>query len=92
MRWCGRTEGANPPPTRSLVQSIDDNGYMIVIRTRPGTANTVAKFIDDHEFDSVMGSVAGDDTIIIVPADTLRIKDTILEIAAYMKQIGIFVE
>ena len=76
----------------SLVQSISDNTYMIVIRTRPGTANTVAKFIDDHNFDSVMGSVAGDDTIIIVPGDVSRISETILEIAAYMKQIGIFVE
>lgn len=76
----------------SLVHSIVDNGYMIVIRTRPGTANTVAKFIDDHGFAAVLGSVAGDDTIIIVPADVARIAATIQEISAYMKQIGIFVE
>ena len=76
----------------SLVLSIMDNGYMMVIRTRPGTANTVAKFIDDHGFDSVLGSVAGDDTIVIVPADVSRIASTIQEISAYMKQIGIFVE
>lgn len=76
----------------SLVTSITDNGYMIVIRTRPGTANTVAKFIDDHGFESVLGSVAGDDTIVIVPAHVPRIADAIQEISAYMKQIGIFIE
>lgn len=76
----------------SLVQSIADNGVMIVIRTRPGTANTVAKFIDDHGFSSILGSVAGDDTIMIVPADVSKVVPTIQEISVYMKQIGIFVE
>ncbi|WDP92047.1 MAG: arginine repressor [Desulfobacter sp.] len=73
----------------SLVTSVAHNSQLIVIHTRPGTANTVAKFIDDHEFDSVLGSVAGDDTIVIVPADISAIKETILEIKGYMKQIGI---
>ncbi len=76
----------------SLVTSIAHNTQVIVIRTRPGTANTVAKFIDDHDFDRVLGSVAGDDTIVIVPADVTLILETIQEISAYMKQIGIFVE
>ncbi len=76
----------------SLVNKIADNGYQIVIQTRPGTANTVAKFIDDHGFDKVLGSVAGDDTIIIVPANVSFIGQTVREITSYMKQIGIFVE
>jgi transcriptional regulator of arginine metabolism len=76
----------------SLVNRIAENGYQIVIQTRPGTANTVAKFIDDHGFDQVLGSVAGDDTIIIVPADVSCIRQTVRKITAYMKHIGIFVE
>ncbi len=76
----------------SLVHKIADNGYQIVIQTRPGTANTVAKFIDDHGFPQVLGSVAGDDTIIIVPANVSSIRKTVRDIAAYMKQIGIFLE
>ncbi len=74
----------------SLVLSVAHNAHIIVVRTRPGTANTVAKFIDDHDFDSVLGSVAGDDTILIVPAVVDKILDTINEITAYMEQIGIF--
>ncbi|MCG8617010.1 MAG: hypothetical protein MI802_12395 [Desulfobacterales bacterium] len=76
----------------SLVSSIAHNTQLIVIRTRPGTANTVAKFIDDHEFERVLGSVAGDDTIVVVPADIKDIQAAILEISTYMKQIGIYVE
>ncbi|MCP3944091.1 MAG: ArgR family transcriptional regulator [Desulfobacteraceae bacterium] len=76
----------------SLVDKIVDNGYQIVIQTRPGTANTVAKFIDDYKFDTVLGSVAGDDTIIIVPSNVSLIRQTVREIASYMKHIGIFVE
>ncbi len=76
----------------SLVTSISHNTQLIVIHTRPGTANTVAKFIDDHDFERVMGSVAGDDTIVIVPANVTLIRETIQEISAYMKQIGIFME
>ena len=76
----------------SLVTSIAHNTQLIVIHTRPGTANTVAKFIDDHEFDQVLGSVAGDDTIVVIPARIDKIEDAITKITAYMTQIGIFVE
>ncbi len=76
----------------SLVSAIADNGFQIVIHTRPGTANTVAKFIDDHGFDQVLGSVAGDDTIIIAPRDVGQIRQTVMEITAYMKQIGVYME
>lgn len=76
----------------SLVKKVVHNGVQIVIHTRPGTANTVAKFIDDHGFDQVMGSVAGDDTIFIAPAHVDLIRETVQKITAYMKQIGIFVE
>jgi transcriptional regulator of arginine metabolism len=74
----------------SLVKKVADNGYQIVIHTRPGTANTVAKFIDDHRFDEILGSVAGDDTIIVVPRNVTFIRQTVRKITTYMKQIGIF--
>lgn len=76
----------------SLVKKIVHNNYQIVILTRPGTANTVAKFIDDHGFDQILGSVAGDDAIILVPEDVGQIQGTVRQIADYMKQIGIFLE
>ncbi|MCP4339720.1 MAG: arginine repressor [Desulfobulbaceae bacterium] len=51
----------------SLVHCIDHNGHLIVVHTKPGTAMTVAKFIDDKKFEQIMGTVAGDDTILIAP-------------------------
>ena len=39
---------------------------MAVIRTPPGTANLVARRIDEAELPGIAGTVAGDDTIIAV--------------------------
>jgi transcriptional regulator of arginine metabolism len=39
---------------------------MAVIRTPPGTANMVARRIDEAALPGVAGTVAGDDTIIAV--------------------------
>lgn len=74
----------------SLVYRIENNGQLVVVHTRPGTANTVAKFIDDHELPEVMGSVAGDDTIIIVPSDASKTSHTQKILEAYLTRIGIF--
>jgi transcriptional regulator of arginine metabolism len=51
--------------------------FLAVIRTWPGTANLVARHIDEAELPGVAGTVAGDDTIIVVlsakpAAETLR--------------------
>ncbi len=74
----------------SLVYNIQNNGQLIVVHTRPGTANTVAKYIDDHDLDEVLGSVAGDDTIIIVPTDVGRITQIAKVLESYLNKIGIF--
>ena len=39
---------------------------MAVIRTRPGYANVLAANIDDTRLTNVMGTVAGDDTVLVV--------------------------
>ena len=39
---------------------------LVVVRTPPGHANGVARAIDLHSFEGVVGSVAGDDTVLIV--------------------------
>ena len=49
-----------------LVLSIEVVEPMAVIRTPPGTANMVARRIDEASLPGVAGTVAGDDTIIAV--------------------------
>ena len=48
---------------RELVLSIDFIEPIAVIRTPPGTANLVARRIDEASLPGVAGTVAGDDTV-----------------------------
>jgi transcriptional regulator of arginine metabolism len=51
---------------RELVLSVELVQPVAVIRTPPGTANLVARRIDEAALAGVAGTVAGDDTIIVV--------------------------
>jgi len=51
---------------RELVLSIEVVSPLAVIRTPPGTANLVARRIDEASLPGIAGTVAGDDTIIAV--------------------------
>ena len=42
------------------------SGNLAVIRTRPGLANAVAIVIDNHMVFPVLGTIAGDDTILLI--------------------------
>jgi transcriptional regulator of arginine metabolism len=54
---------------RELVLSIELVNPVAVIRTPPGTANLVARRIDEAALPGIAGTVAGDDTIIAVLRD-----------------------
>ena len=51
---------------RQAVVAISRAGNLIVIRTVTGTAGTAGAFVDSMSYEHVLGSVAGDDTILIV--------------------------
>ncbi len=51
---------------RELVLSVELVQPLAVIRTPPGTANLVARRIDEAALPGIAGTVAGDDTIIAV--------------------------
>ena len=46
--------------------SIDFSGNLAVIKTRPGYASSLAYDIDSRDFNEILGTVAGDDTILLV--------------------------
>lgn len=52
--------------TGELVRSVAQVEFLVVVRTPPGTANLVAHAIDQSELDGVVGTVAGDDTVVVV--------------------------
>lgn len=48
------------------VVRIDYSNNIIVIKTLPGAAQSIASVIDNSEQEEILGTVAGDDTIFIV--------------------------
>jgi transcriptional regulator of arginine metabolism len=51
----------------SLVLGIREGAAIVVVHTRPGAAQAVAALLDQARLDSIIGSIAGDDTIFVVP-------------------------
>ena len=54
---------------RSFVNEVRVAQNLVVVRTPPGHANAVGRAIDLAGFAGVIGSVAGDDTILVVLED-----------------------
>ena len=63
-------EWESTPPLESLLptlfRSVDGVDHMLVIHTLKGAAQTVAAAIDSEEWPEVVGTLAGDDTILII--------------------------
>jgi transcriptional regulator of arginine metabolism len=55
------------PLVGAEVVSIQSNEAMIVVRTLPGCANTVGEFLDVLRHPDIIGTVAGDNTVLVIP-------------------------
>src|SRR5205085_7798514 len=62
----GYRAGTHVPAKSELVLSMTQVEFMLVIRTPPGSANMVARSIDEAGLEGVAGTVAGDDTVLTV--------------------------
>lgn len=51
------------------VVDIARSGDMVVLRTPPGSAHVVASAMDRSATDDVIGSVAGDDTVLLIAVE-----------------------
>ncbi len=51
---------------KESIVSLDHAGHMVVLRTIPAAAQAAASAIDAANFDEVVGTIAGDDTIFVV--------------------------
>lgn len=45
---------------------IDNSHQFIVIKTMPGNAHAIAALVDHLDWEEVLGTIAGDDTILII--------------------------
>lgn len=54
-----------------FVESIASSGSLVVLKTPPGAAQVVAAAIDKAGIEGVIGTVAGDDTILVIAGETI---------------------
>jgi transcriptional regulator of arginine metabolism len=67
-----------------LFSRVDGVGELIVLHTVASGAQPIAEAIDQEDFDDVMGTIAGDDTILIVTRSAearARLTARLLELA-----------
>jgi transcriptional regulator of arginine metabolism len=65
-----------PPPFDEA--TVEFSGSLAVIKTRPGYAMGIASDIDERASDVILGTIAGDDTILVIPREgftRMQIKD-----------------
>jgi transcriptional regulator of arginine metabolism len=61
----------------NLVLDIKHNGFMIVLNTVAGSASLIARHLDQKKPAGILGTIAGDDTIFVAPANLKNIQQTI---------------
>jgi transcriptional regulator of arginine metabolism len=71
-----------PPPLAPLVttllSSAEGVGSLLVIRTPAGSANALGSALDRHAWPDIVGTIAGDDTLLVIarsPAARRRVAD-----------------
>jgi transcriptional regulator of arginine metabolism len=52
-----------------LLVSADHSGNLVVLRTPPGAAQLLASALDKTELVGVLGTIAGDDTVLVIGQD-----------------------
>jgi transcriptional regulator of arginine metabolism len=67
------------------IESIAANESVILIKTHPGFASGVAEFIDSLRHPDILGTIAGDNTIMITPVSVRRIHSLMTYIKNMLK-------
>lgn len=69
------------------VESIEFSGNLAVMKTQPGYASVVASAIDNANTRSVMGSVAGDDTVLLAIRERYSADEILAELHSVIPNI-----
>ena len=68
------------------VVEADYSGNLVVLRTPPGSAHVVGSALDRSGFPGVIGTVAGDDTVLVVASESsggAAVADRLSEVAGF---------
>ena len=66
--------GYKPVLFTDYIVSVESVQFLTVVKTAVGCANLVARALDERELPGVSGTLAGDDTIIVVHPDAASAK------------------
>ena len=85
----GNAAGANTPEPEGIFPlngfvSIDFAWNMALIKTQPGYANSIASAIDALDAFEILGTIAGDDTILLIPREGITREDIINVLAVLL--------
>ena len=64
-----RPRPAGPAAARELLVSAEASANLVVLRTPPGAAQFLASAFDKAELPDVLGTIAGDDTVLVIGRD-----------------------
>lgn len=83
-----QTEASITKVTRwaqELLVAVDRVGHQLILRTPVGAANLLASSLDAARLDDIAGTIAGDDTIVVIcrgEQEALRTQDLLLNMAS----------
>ncbi len=69
---------------RDSIIGVDSSENIVVVKTTPGAAQAVALVIDNEGWREVIGTVAGDDTVIVVVKPKSAVPSVIQRFSAYL--------
>ena len=64
-----KNELSNLSLNKELIVGIDHSANIVVVRTPPGGAQFFASSVDNANFSKIIGTIAGDDTVLLVTKD-----------------------
>lgn len=84
---------SNPRSLREMMMSpgflsINFSGNMVVIKTRPGYASSIAYNIDNSDIPEILGTIAGDDTIFMVKKEGASEDDLIKSLSEIIPELN----
>ena len=70
---------------KDIVKNVDAAGNLIVVKTLPGCANAAAEPIDCLGFEHVIGTIAGDNTLLMVIDDPANVASLVAKFDELLK-------
>ena len=69
-----------------LLVSAEHSANLVILRTPPGAANFLASALDHAGLEGVLGTIAGDDTIMVVTQGDARSRELVDRLLSYTRK------